>query len=418
MSCALAIALSLLAQTGQDPGRTTVLVGGEVHPVSGPVIPEGTVILRGDTIAQVGAKIAVPAGAQVIDCHGRVITPGLIESFSQLGLVEILAVEETNDADMAVPEPIRAAARMDDAVDLRSDLIAVSRRHGLTSAIAAPVGGLISGRGAWLDLVDKTSPVWLRPVTGPVAMFATLGQHGATVAGGSRALSMMRLREVLDDARMFKKNAAAFDKNALRKLAASRLDLLALDDVLSKKLPLVIRVQRASDILAALRFQEEQQIRVALIDVDEGWLVADAIALANVPVIVNPDDMLPHSFERRAARPDNAVLLRKAGVKVAITTESSHNARNLRFMLGNEVRAGMPHEDALRAGTLTPAEIYGMEKRYGSIEPGTIANVVVWTGDPFEPSSYAERVYVRGRAQSLETRQTHLRDKYKAKQGL
>jgi imidazolonepropionase-like amidohydrolase len=418
MSSTLMLALSLLAQSGQDSGRTIALVGGEIHPVSGPVIAEGNVIFRDETIAQVGAKVAVPPGAQVIDCHGRVITPGLIEAFSQLGLVEIWAVEETNDADMAVPDPIRAAARMDDAVDLRSDLIAVARRHGVTSAVAAPTGGLISGRGAWLDLVDKTSPVWLRPVTGPVAMFATLGEQGAAAAGGSRALAMMRLREVLDDARMFKKNGAAFDKNALRKLSASRLDLRALDDVLTKKLPLVVRVQRASDILAALRFQEEQQIRVALIDVDEGWVVADAIALANVPVIVNPDDMLPSSLERRAARPDNAALLAKAGVKVVITTESSHNAGNLRFMLGNEVRVGMGHEDALRAGTLNAAELYGMERRYGSIEPGKLANVVVWTGDPFEPSSFAERVYIAGRSQSLETRQTHLRDKYKAKQGL
>jgi imidazolonepropionase-like amidohydrolase len=228
----------------------------------------------------------------------------------------------------------------------------------------------------------------------------------------------MRLREVLDDARLFKSEEGAYRRNQLRELATSRLDLEALQDVLSRKIPLVIRVARAADILAVLRFAKEEKVNVALVGAEEGWLVAAQIAEAKVPVLVNPMANLPDSFEARNARSDNVTLLAKAGVKVAVTTEASHNASGLRFHLGNAVRAGLPHDLALRAGTLTPAEIFGADKKYGSIAQGKIANIVVWTGDPFEPSSWAETILVRGEPQPTHNRQTRLRDKYKVRLGL
>jgi imidazolonepropionase-like amidohydrolase len=195
-------------------------------------------------------------------------------------------------------------------------------------------------------------------------------------------------------------------------MSTSRLDLAALDPVLTGEMRLLLSASRASDIIAVIDFAKKERLKVAIIGAEEGWLVAKELAAAKIPVIVEPLANLPESFEAKNARTDNATLLAQAGVKVAIATRSSHLASNLRFTLGNAVRAGLPHELALRAATLTPAEVYGVEKLYGSIEGGKIADVVVWTGDPFEPSSYAETVIIRGELQPVESRQTRLAQKY------
>lgn len=392
------------------------IVGGRVLPVSGPPIEVGTVLIRGEHIEAVGPNVAIPPGAELIHAEGRWVTPGLIESHTQLGVHEISALPETVDASVALPEAIHAALRMEEGINPRSVLIPVARRHGLTSAIVTPSGGLISGRSAWLDLGEPTDDG--TPYFGPVAMHASLGEVGASMAGASRAMAVMRLDEVLDDARLYKKRGAAFEQNGLRKLAASRLDLEALGDVIERRIPLVIEARRASDILVALRFAAREQLRPILYGADEGWLVASALAKAGAFVAVNPESNLPGRMEQLGARPDNAAILAQAGVKLILTTESTHNASSLRFFLGNAVRAGLSPAIALEAATLGPATAFGQKDRYGALEKGRVANVVVWTGDPFEPKSYAEVVVIRGQRQPLETRQTKLRQKYQSRLGL
>lgn len=403
---------------GEGATRELALVGGEVHTVRGAVIPGGTVLIRGDRIASVGKDIPVPSSARVIDCKGRVVTPGLVESDSALGLVEISLEPSTVDNAPSWPDPVRAAVYAGDAVDLRSSLIGVARRHGVTSAVTAPSGGLIAGRSAWIDLVGPRSRHGDRAVGGPVGMHGALNVSGAQAIGGSRATAIMRLREVLDDARTFRRERSAFARNALYRMSTSRLDLAALEDVVAGRMRLVLSVSRASDILAALELARKEKLKIALVGGEEGWLVADAIARAKVPVIVQPLENLPDSFEARNARSDNATLLARAGVAVAVATRSSHNASALRFTLGNAVRAGLPWALALKAATLVPAEIFGLEKAYGSIEPGKAANVVVWTGDPFEPSSWAETVIIRGEIEPTESRQTRLSARYIRRLGL
>ena len=397
---------------------TYALVGGTVHPVRGAAMADATVIVRGDRIVAVGKDLPLPEAATVIDCRGKTVTPGLIEASSQLGLVEIWQVEGTNDTSYDSPDPIRAAVRAQDAVDPRSLLVGVARRRGITSVVATPVGGLISGQSAWLDLLHRGSAQWPTAASGPIAMHATLGEAGAAEIGGSRASALMRLREVLDDARVFRADRRAYDRNALRRLATSRLDLEALQAVLTRRLPLLVGVHRAADILAVLDLARSMRIDVALVGAAEGWLVAEQIAAAKVPVIVYALDNLPRRFERRGARADNVVLLAKAGVKVAISTGSSHNAGALRFVLGNAVRAGLPRDLALAAATLHPAQIFRQDRRYGSVEVGRTANLVVWSGDPFDPSGWPETVFVRGQIQPLDNRQTRLRDRYKTRLGL
>jgi imidazolonepropionase-like amidohydrolase len=190
------------------------------------------------------------------------------------------------------------------------------------------------------------------------------------------------------------------------------MDLEALQPVLRGEQPLVLTVHRASDIETALRFADEFKLRLILAGASEAWLMREEIAKAKVPVIVDPLEDLPASFDRLRSRSDNAAILSAAGVTVVLSTFSSHNARLLWQRAGNAVRLGMDHDAAIRAVTQAPAEAFGL-KGYGRLEPGAIANVVVWSGDPLQIGTRVEHVFVRGREQSLETRQTLLLNRYR-----
>lgn len=412
------LTLSLLLAPTAALAQDVAIVGGDVYTVSGAMIPAATVLIRGERIVAVGKDIAVPNGARIVDAKGKQVTPGLIETQSRIGMVEISLEASTVDSSPRLKDPIRASVRAKDAIDLRSTLIAVARRHGVTSAVSAPSGGLVSGRSAWVDLVAPTSRSYDRAVADLMAIHGVLGERGAGAVGGSRASAIARLREALDDARTYRRSKTAFIRRGLYELSSSRLDLEALGDVVIGRAPLIVEASRASDITAALALAKAERIRVVIAGGEEGWLVADDLAAARVPVIVQPLANLPSSFASRNARADNATLLARAGVKIALATNSSHNAANLRFYLGNAVRAGLVREVALRAATLSAAEIFGMNRQYGSIDRGKIANLVVWTGDPFEPSSYAETVVIRGEVQPTESRQSRLAERYIRRLGL
>jgi imidazolonepropionase-like amidohydrolase len=182
--------------------------------------------------------------------------------------------------------------------------------------------------------------------------------------------------------------------------------------VLRGEIPLVVEAHRASDIAIALRIADEYGLRIILYGATEGWMVADRLAAADVPVIVKVLQNLPVNFQSLGARYENAALLRASGVRVAITTGDSYQAFNLRQEAGNAVAYGLPHEDALRAITIDAARIWGLEDSYGSIEPGKVANVVVWDGDPLEMLTAVEHLFIRGRPIPLVTREQQLRDRY------
>jgi imidazolonepropionase-like amidohydrolase len=199
----------------------------------------------------------------------------------------------------------------------------------------------------------------------------------------------------------------------------SRLDLEALVPVVRGEIPLAITANRASDILAALRLARETNVRLILQGAAEGWLVAREIAAANVPVVINPLSNIP-TFDALGITFENAARLHAAGVRVVLASFDSHNARNLKQIAGNAVSHGMPHEAALRAVTLEPARVWGIADRYGSIEPGKDADLVVWSGDPFELTTLVEHVFIRGLQMPKETRQTELLQRYRqiGQQGL
>lgn len=384
------------------------LVGGDVYPVSGAMIPGGTVLIRGESIEKVGKNVPLPAGIKTLDVRGKRVTPGLFDADSQIGLIEIDLEKSAVDAVAQTPDPIRAALSAADAVDLRSSLVGVARRQGVTTVLSLPAGGLVAGQGALLDLVEERSPLLRTAIHPKVALVVQLGGEGAQAVEQTRAAAVLRFRELLDDARAYQRNKAAFLKAQLYPLSASRLDLEALGEALAGRQTVILKVSRAADIELALSLAQQEKLKVVLLGAEEGWKVADRIAAAKVPVILDGLLNVPASLEARGARSDNAALLARAGVKVAISARSSHNTGTLRFHLGNAVRAGLPAELALRAATQVPAEIFGQGQKYGTLDPKKVANVVVWSGDPFEPASYAEQVIIRGEVQPTDSRQTKL----------
>lgn len=384
------------------------LVGGELHVGDGTVIKNSVVAMENGLFTVVGSGASAPAGAATVDVRGKVLTPGFIVVDSQLGLVEIDLEPGTRDDGRADDRPIRAAHDASAAINADSAVLPVQLVEGITSAAVAPTGGLVSGRVAFIDLVPGDHRgIVSKPA---VAIAAHLGQAHA----GSRAASLAKLREVLADARLYPARKAAVERAQSRELAAHPLDLEALQPVLKQQAVLTLSANRASDILAALALAREFDLRITILGGAEAWKIADELARAKVHVAVQPTQNLPGSFDAMGARLDNAALLHEAGAPVVLAVLGDiHNARNLKQEAGIAVANGLPWEAALTAVTLAPARAYGMDRTHGSVARGKVANLVVWSGDPFELASHAVQVYVRGTPAPTTTRQTLLRDRYR-----
>ena len=411
----LALALVGVA-TVRAGAQTIAITGGTVYPVSGAPITNGTVLIRDGRIAAVAAGVDIPPDAQRIDASGKIVTPGIVNGATELSVVDIGAVAATRNVSARGREGIAAAFTVWDGLNPASVLIPPARSAGITSVVIAPRGGLLSGQAAVLHLVEGTAADMV--MRSPVAM---VGQIGSPQQGNaqSRGELLLRLREVLDDARAYARRKADYERAQTRQFAASRLDLEALGPVLEGRLPLLLEVDRASDIESALKLARDYNLKLIISGAAEAWMVADKLAAARVPVLTGAMNNIPLSFSSLGTRQENAGLLRRAGVTVVIIgnagggDEEAFNVRNVRFEAGNAVAYGMTREDALRAITLTPAEVFGVADRIGSLQPGKDADVVVWSGDPFEFATQPEHVFIRGREVRATTRQDLLEQRYK-----
>ena len=404
--------LLLAAFVVPSAAQPVALVGGTVHPVSGPEIDDGVVLLRADTIAAVGARgdVSIPSDARRVDASGQVVTPGLMDAATATGLVEVSAVGGTRDYALDTDDPIRAAFRVTDGINPNSVVIPVTRLGGVTTVASTPAGGAVAGQGAVIDLHGETIGDML--VRDRAALYAAFTPGAAEATGEARGGLAMRLREAFADARFYADNKDDYRRGATRPLSLSRLDLEALASVLDGERPLVVRAARASDIDAALRIADEFDLDLRIEGGEEAWMRADRLAAADVPVIVKALKNLPTEFDRLGTRFDNAARLAEAGVPVALSTFDTHNARTLRLEAGNAVRYGLDWDAALRAVTLAPAEMLGVADTHGSLEPGKAANVVVWSGDPFEPLTTVEHVFIGGTEMPDDSRQKRLLRRY------
>ena len=410
LGLALASVAPAWAASAAEP-ETVALVGGRVITLAGRVLEVGTVVMRGGRVVAVTAGRVAPPGARAIDASGKVVSPGLVVVDSPVGAADIDLEPSTRDDRLAERDDDgnHAALRLADALALRTPMIAVLRDQGVTSVVVAPSGGLVSGQAAWLDLGEGGPE---QVVRASVAMVANLGNAGAGSAGGSRAYAVTRLREMLDDARAFAKGAR-HDRSAFRPLSGSRLDLQALQAVLSGKQPLYVRASREADLRAALAVAREQKVRLLIGGGAEAWRLATELAAAKVPVLVDPFENLPGSFDALGSRLDNAARLGKAGVRLGFALRGeNHNAPTLRQRAGVACANGLSHEQALAAASRGVAEAFGLTE-HGALAAGKIANVVVWSGDPLELSTQVERVFVHGVEQPRRSRQTELRDRYR-----
>ncbi len=402
-----AVAAVLAVVSGNAAAETVAITGATVHTMTrAGTLDNATVVIVDGRVRAIGSGIAAPDGARIIAGDGLVVTPGLFDAWGQMGIVEIGAVDGTNDST-AEDTAYGAALNVADAVNPRSEVIAVNRIEGVTRSVVAPRahGHLIGGQAIVINLGGAGD--WLEK--SPAALAVQLGERGASLSGGSRAAAMLELREVLTDARDYARNRSAFERGARRAYTRSRLDLEALQPVLAGDIPIVALVHRAADIEALLRLKREFKLRVIVAGGAEAWLVADQLAAESVPVIVDPLVNLPGTFELLRATGENAARLHAAGVTVAFGTNDSHNARNLRQAAGNAVARGLPWDVALAATTVAGARAFGID---ATLEEGKDADLVVWDGDPLELSSYPVAVFINGAAIPLVSRQTELRDRY------
>lgn len=417
-TCLAAVSLLMIATSATAVAQETVAItGGTIYPVSGPRIENGTIVITNGVITAMGSNVPIPAGARRVDAEGKWITPGFVAPITSLGVVEVGAVRDTRDGNARGNESIAASFRVWDAFNPAATTIPVARQDGgITTVGVMPSGGMVAGLGAVFDLgIGKTADGMLSRA--PVAMVATL--DAAAAAGvGSRAEALAKLKTLLRDSREFNLGRARYDAGAMRELSANRADLDAMQLVLKGTIPLLINVDRASEILNAIALGKEFGIRIVINGGAEAWSVAPQLAAAKVPVLTGAMNNIPGSFAALGQRQENLALLRAAGVQVAIVGdgaggEDNYNVRNLRYEAGNAVAYGMSWDDALRAITLAPAEILGISTRVGSLAVGKAGNVVIWSGDPFEYATQPERVFVAGSDARVVTRQELLTQRYR-----
>ncbi|MEA3176549.1 MAG: hypothetical protein QOI59_72 [Gammaproteobacteria bacterium] len=377
-------------------------------------VENATIVIADGKITSVSSGGATPSEGQVIDAKGRPVTPGLVHAASHLGLMEVSNATETVDSGVKSGS-LGAAFDVQYAINANSTLIQLARSDGVSRAITYPVHSGVapfSGTGALLRLTDSSDLVERTDV----AVFAVIGARSSGDAGGSRAAEWKLLRNALDAA---KTGLAAAASPTTR-----TSEFLALEPVLAGKVPLALSVNRESDVRQAIKLAADYALRVVIIGGVEAWMAADALAAAEIPVILDPQANLPGNFDELGARLDNAALLHKAGVTIATVViaggiHQSYNAGlSMREGAGIAVANGLPYIAGLESITSVPAKIWGVADRCGTIANGRDGDLVIWDGDPLEPSTLPVTVLIAGKVMSLVTHQTELRDHYMPKAGL
>ena len=404
-----------LAQT-----KPIAIKGATIHPVSGPEIPNGTIVFENGKITALGADAAIPSGADVIEANGKHVYPGLINANTVLGLVEIGAVRSTVDVEEA--GALNPNVRSITSVNPDSELIPVARAAGVLTALSVPEGGIISGQSAVLRLEGWTPEEMT--VLSPAAMH--LRWPNLTIDRRPRARKSVKdqqkeiekaqkqIRDAFANARAYwqaRKNPAPDFKTDLR--------WEALMPVFDGKLPLFIHASTLAQIQAALAWAKEMRLKFVLVDGDDAWRIAPQLKESGVPVILGPATSLP---PRRDDDYDSAwssaAKLQQAGVKFCIASNgrgAETNERNVGYEAGLAAGYGLPKEEALKAVTLYPAQILGVADKLGSLETGKAATLIVTNGDPLDFPTQVEIAFIDGRKIDLSNRQTRLRDKYREK---
>lgn len=407
----------------QDDASILAVRGGTVHTLTGPAIPNGTVVIRDGKIAAVGADVAVPAGATVITASGHHVYPGLFDALTRLGLSEIGAVDVTNDyLELGTFNPHLLGLT---AVHPASELIPVARANGITHATAAPAarGGGIGGQASLVNLHGWTiEEMLVAPSVGMIVDWPNLSTREFDFSTFSfRERPYKEVKKEYDQRR---DSLAAWLSAARQYVHAVEagteverdLKLEALGKVTGGELPLLVTASSERQIRDALDFAEQHEVRIVILRGNEAYKVAELLVEKDVPVILGPVQALPTSenepYDEQYA---HAAKLHRAGVKFAISTFGASAARTLPYEAGTAVPYGLPRDEAIKAVTLYPAQILGVADRLGTIEVGKLANLIVTDADPLEIQTHVTHVVIGGREASLQNRHLELYEKYRAR---
>ena len=392
-------------------GSQSVLIQNTtIMTVSDSGILENTdLLIENGLIAAIGKNLTTN-DAKIIDASNMIVTPGLIAPHSQLGLVEIELERQTRDDST---DHYSAGFSISDAFNPSSTLIPYNRSGGITSAVVIPSSArsIFSGMASVFKLDGE---LVTDSIAKDIAMAVSFG-----AGSDSRASQILMLEDSFEKVLRFKDSREQYslladfdyDDYTIR-------DLEAILRVLNKEIPLIVRSNRAKDLLRMISLSNKYGIKIIFYGAKEGWRIADVLAREGIPVILDPMDNIPDSFDAIAARMDNAALLNAAGVKILITSQSTHNSYLSRQGAGNAAAYGLPQDEALKALTINVADVFGLSKDRGSIEVGKSADLVIWDGNPLEVSSFATAVMIEGHSISLISRSRRLRDKYLIELGL
>lgn len=393
---------------------TFALTNATIETVTNSTITKGTVVIADGKILDVGANVSVPAGATVIDCSGMTVYPGMIDGGTLLGLSEVGSDPRTQDyREIGDFNPHMQALT---AVNPNSVLIPVTRVNGVTTTLAVPQGGLFPGTAALINLHGYTPDQMYAGFKGVVINFPSTGRRGSWDRRSDDEIKKAadKALKELNDAWAKAVQYHKLDSATNGKGQTYYPEMEALLPAVRGEMTLLINVNASKDILAALEWlKDKPKVKPVLCGVAEGWRVAEKIAEAKIPVITGPMLSTPTREYDRYDRPyANPGLMAKAGVKVAIRTNDTENVRNLPYNAGFAAAYGMGKEEALRAITITPAEIFGMADTYGSIEKGKVANLFVTDGDPFETKTQVKHLFINGWQIPLESRHTLLYEEF------
>ena len=406
----LALALALLAGGGVASAQDLLIRNATVHTASARGTLQATdVLVRNGRIAAIGNGLSA-GSATVVDAQGKPLTPTLFGGITDIGVEEVSGESATVDNTLALganAADMRVRPEFDVtlAYNPESVLVPVARVEGigwtLLSAGTRPGGSFIGGQGGTVRLDGSLDAI------GPRALFVTLGGDGANLSGSSRAAQWMLLDQLIDEVR----GRIAPDSQFALLTPAGRTTLAKYFGGGGR---VVVRIQRAADIVRLLRWSKQRGVDVAIVGAADGWKVAPQLAAAGVPVFVDALANLPADFDAIGATMENAARLHAAGVRVSFsqTGDASHNARKIRQLAGNAVANGLPWEAALAGLTSVPAAAAGVAGELGTIAIGQRADLVLWSGDPLDVANVAQQVWMDGRAIPMRSRQTELRDRY------
>jgi imidazolonepropionase-like amidohydrolase len=426
----LALASTACAQSAKPAkaqpanGGVVALRGGKLLTVSHGVIENGVVVMQNDRITAVGpASTPIPAGAKVIDVTGMTVYPGLIDAETHLGLTEVAADRMTDDM-LEPSDEIMPHMHVADAFHAETALIPVARINGITNAVVAPAAGdTLPGQDAFIQLSGRSAEDMLltRDLALPLNFTGRQRRNESFEKAKfpqTRMGMATQLRQAFIDAQDYEAKLAAWEK----KKAADPdkagpppkrdLRLEALLPYLHGQKPMVLAAEEPNDLQTVLDMAKEYHLKVILNHLSHSSEVLDKVAASGFPVIVGPIYEQPKEWERYDAVYRLPAEMAKRGIKIAFATYDAHNARNLSYAAGYAVGFGLPADEALKALTLNPAQMFGVDKDYGSLDAGKMANVVVANGDPLDVKTDVKHVFIAGQEIPLVSKQTELRDQY------